>query len=526
MNDLTGAGALIRFAFRRDRVRIAVWILSIVVLVAVSGVSVARLFPTQADLDAAAAASENPAVIALQGPAQGLDTLGGQIAFQIGAPGLVVVGLMGLLMMGRLQRGEEEAGRLELVRSLPVGRHAPLVAGWVVVGTMSLAVGVGVTLSMIAQDLGVAGSLSFGLGYLFTGLVFAGVGLVASQITENTRLAYGIAGGVLAVSFVLRAIGDVSDGALSWASPMGWAQGARPWAGERWWPFLIAAACVVALHLAGRAMAARRDLGAGLIPPRPGPPRASARLSSPLGLAARLQRGSLAGWVAAVAFTGAVYGSITDAIGQFVRDNQALADVLTGETGASLVDSYLGTSARVVALIGAGFAVQSTLRLRGEETAMRAEPILATPVSRTRWAFSHLVVALLGTLVVLVANGLAIGISAAIVTGDAGLVPRVVGASLAYAPAIWLLIGFAFALVGVWPRGVVAVWILLSGCLVVAFLGPLLQLPGWVNGLSPFEHVPLSPAEPADALPMLALTIIAIALVAVGNAGIRRRDIG
>ena len=123
-----GAIGLVRANLRRDRIRIGVWIAGITAMVGVSAQSVKALFPTQADLDAAAASSDNPAIVAFQGPPYGLDTVGGQIAFQIGAPGLVLVGLMALLQTGRLTRTEEEAGRLELVRSLPVGRHAPTLA--------------------------------------------------------------------------------------------------------------------------------------------------------------------------------------------------------------------------------------------------------------------------------------------------------------------------------------------------------------------------------------------------------------
>ena len=102
--------------------RIVVWIAAIVLLVAVTVASVKGLYPTQADLDKAARASEdNAAAIVFNGPPQGLDTVGGQVAFQIGTFGLIVIGLMSLFMVGRLTRGEEEAGRLELVRSLPVG---------------------------------------------------------------------------------------------------------------------------------------------------------------------------------------------------------------------------------------------------------------------------------------------------------------------------------------------------------------------------------------------------------------------
>ena len=54
-------------------------------------------------------------------------------------------------------------------------------------------------------------------------------------------------------------------------------------------------------------------------------------------------------------------------------------------------------SFRILALITAGFAIQSALRPRGEETSTHAEQVLATPVSRSRFVTSHLAIAFGGT---------------------------------------------------------------------------------------------------------------------------------
>ncbi|MBX6767373.1 MAG: ABC transporter permease, partial [Actinomadura rubrobrunea] len=120
--ELTGTATLIRFTVRRDRVRIIVWIASIVLLELLTAANTKEIYPTQAALDkAAAAARGNPAAIALTGPDQALDTMGGQVAFQIGTIGLVAVALMALFMIGRATRAEEEAGRAELIRAMAVG---------------------------------------------------------------------------------------------------------------------------------------------------------------------------------------------------------------------------------------------------------------------------------------------------------------------------------------------------------------------------------------------------------------------
>ncbi len=122
---------------------------------------------------------------------------------------------------------------------------------------------------------------------------------------------------------------------------------------------------------------------------RPGPDARTRRRAwagpSALATAAAAGQRSSAG-ASAILLTGVAYGSIADSINDFVKDNQALADIIAAQGGGSLADSYLAMSFRVLALVGAGFAIQSTLRLRSEETSLHAEQILATAVSRVRWA--------------------------------------------------------------------------------------------------------------------------------------------
>ena len=278
--SLVGTAPLTRFVVRRDRVRILVWIAAIAALVFVTVASVKGLYPTQADLDNAAVAAEgNAAAIAFNGPAQGLRSVGGEVAFQSGATALVVVALMSLLMIGRLTRGEEEAGRAEMLRSLPVGARALTAAAAITVAAMDLAVGALVTLILLGQGLPGAGSVVFGMSLALTGLLFAAVAIVAAQVTENTRVVYGVTGAVLGAAFVVRAIGDVGNGTVSWLSPIGWAQKTRPFAGEQWWPFVFIVATIAALTVVAGALAARRDLGAGLVAatPRAGTRRAQPR---------------------------------------------------------------------------------------------------------------------------------------------------------------------------------------------------------------------------------------------------------
>ncbi|GHB32073.1 ABC transporter membrane-spanning protein [Streptomyces umbrinus] len=525
--ELTGTVTLTRLVLRRDRVRILVWIVALPLLLVLTAASVKGLYSTQADLDEAAASSaDNAGAIAFNGPVQALDTIGGQVAFQTGSIGLVLVALMSMFMMGRQTRGEEEAGRTELIRAMAVGRHAPAVSALLVVAAMNAVVGTLVTLGLIALDLPVVGSIVFGLSFCTLGIVFAVITTVVAQITENTRVVHGATGAVLGLAFVLRAVGDIGDGTLSWLSPIGWAQKTRPFADERWWPLLVVVAITIGLVALAEALADRRDIGAGLVAPRPGPRTAAPGLGRPLGLALRLQRGSLIGWSAGVFLTGVAYGWVADDVEDLVGDNDAVRDVIAQYGGVSLTDSYLARSILTLALIGTGYAIQSVLRLRGEETALRAEPVLATPVPRHRWVASHLAVALGGSVIVLAAGGLGTGLTYGIIGHDLGQVPRLLGAALVYVPALWLLVGFATALFGLVPRGVAAAWAALAFCLVIGVLGEVLDVPAQVGDLSPFQHTPLLPADDLAIAPPVVLSAIAAALIVVGLLGFRRRDLG
>ncbi len=522
----TGTARLTWFAVRRDRVRVLLWVTLIVLLVASTVASVKGLYPNQAELVKAAAASkDNAAAIIFNGPPLSLDTVGGQVAFQTGTYGLILMGLMSVFMLGRLTRGEEEAGRSELLRSLPIGPHALPAAAMITVAAMNVVTGALVTFALVALDLPTAGSVVFGLSFTLFGLLFAALTAVAAQITENTRVVYAIGGLVLGAAFVLRAVGDIGDGTISWLSPIGWAQKTRPFAGDVWWPFLIVIGATGALAWLAIALSRRRDLGGGLIAPRAGRAHASPSLGRPIGLAMRLQRGSLIGWSAGLLVLAVAYGSITDSINEFVSDNKTLTDIVAAQGQGTLVEQYLAMSFRILALVAAGFAIQSALRIRGEETATHAESVLATPVSRTRFASSHLTIAVAGSLMILLVSGLAFGVADAAVTGDAASIGKAVVGMCSYAPAVWVLVGLAMASVGLVPRVSALPWAILGVCFVIGMFGQLLGLATWVEDLSPFQHVPRFPATDLHVLPLVMLALIAAGLTAIGLVAFARRDL-
>jgi ABC-2 type transport system permease protein len=526
VNSLTGTRALARLALRLDRVRLTVCVLGLAVLPMATAANYFKVYPTEEDLRAVSEVLTNPSLVALSGPLFDV-SIGGLTAWKIGMTEFILVGLLSLLTVVRHTRTEEETGRLELIRATVIGRHAPLTAALLVAGLVDLAIAALIALGLMATGLPAAGSVAFGLATGLVGMLFAAVAAAAVQLTQSARAASGIASAVLGGSYLVRAVGDTGPTGLTWLSPLGWGLHLRPYGGERWWvaaPFVVAAAIFATV---GYALAGRRDVGAGLLPERPGPVAASPALRSPLALAWRLHRGLLLGWTIGLALTGAVMGGAAAGIGNLKSPNQQLTDILARMGGRSgLTDAFLAAIFGITGMVAAAYTVQATLRLRQEESSGRVEALLATRVGRLRWAASHLAFALLGTALLLAVAGLAGGLAYGAQVHDiGGQIGRLLGAALVQLPAAWVLAGLGTALIGLAPRLGSLVWAGLILSALIFLLGALFGLNQWIVDLTPFTHVPKLPGSAFTVTPVLWLTVVAVALGAAGLAGLRRRNI-
>jgi ABC-2 type transport system permease protein len=537
MSAVTAAGILARLAVRRDRFRLLAWTAVTVGLAAASASSVKGLYPSAASRQQYAATSgKNPASAVLSGPQYGTGTLGGIVLAETATTVTLIVAIVTAMLVVRHTRREEQTGRGELVAAAVVGQQARLAAALIVAVALDLVIAAGVTVSFVGLGLPVVGSLAFGAGLALTGAVFAGIAGVTAQLSAHARTSNATTFTVLGAAFVLRAVGDSSSVAgrtgpvtrLSWLSPLGWAQQLRPYAGERWWVLAVPLLVTVGLIALAVALAARRDVDAGLLPARLGRPTASAILSGPIGLAWRLQRGALIGWVVGAAAAGAVFGSIAADVDTMVGSNASAANVFTELGGsATLVDSYLAWVLGVMGVAAAAFGVSAALRMRAEETAMRAEQVLATATNRWRWAGAYTLWALTGTALTTLAAGASVGLAHGARTGDVGgaLADTMTGA-VVQLPAAALITAVAVAVFGVRPALSSLAWASVGVAAVIGQLGTVLGLDHWVLDISPFTHIPRVPGHEVTAAPLIWLTSIATVLITVGLARFRHRDIG
>ena len=487
--------------------------------------SIAGIYTTPEKIHTyAQAATAGDALVAINGRVEGIDSLGGVIADEFGFLAAFLLPLLGISLIAQVTRREEEAGLLETVLAGRVARHVPVLAGLLLASAAIVVTAIAFAFGLIAFGVPATRSILYAASLGTLAFVFAGLAALLAQATLHSRGVYMWGLLVLAVAYMLRGVGDVTHTWVTWLSPLGWAEKAAPFGDMRWWALLIPLAVGGLLATFAVVVAGRRDLGSSLIRSGAGSARATSWLRSPLGLATAIHRPAILGWLAGAVILAGMMGALAQQFVDAILGNSAMAEAL-GVGGAQPEDGIIALTQLYIAIIATGYAVQAAGSLRGEETAGRLEMRLSGTLSRLRWLAAHGIVIVTGLVVIVVVSSvvLAAGMAWSMHTGlNLG---DVLGAGAAYLPAELLVGGLALALFGLRPRAFPVAWAALGFVAFIAFLGPGLNLAKWVLDLSPLTHVGNPPLGTVEALPLLVLGAIAVALGAAAAVGLRRRGV-
>lgn len=528
-NHLEKTVFLSKFIFRLDRLRIPIWVLALTFFTIIVPTAFKGLYNSQQERDAMAQTMANPAMTAMTGPADLSNyTIGVMTAHQMLLMTAAVTGLMSILLVTRHTRADEEDGRLELLRSLPVGRLSYLNATLLTVSSacigLALINGFGLyALGIESMDL--EGSLLYGAALGAAGLFFAGVTAVFAQASDSSRGTIGYSIAVLLISYLFRAITDISNESLSWLSPLAWVTKAEVYDSNNWWPIVLMAAAAIVLFAAAYYLNAIRDLDRGFFPSMPGKQYASRFLQSPIGLALRLQRTGIISWAIGMFVLGASYGSVLGDLESFFSENEAMKQLLKPTEGVTLVEQFIPMLMIVISLMATIPPVMAMNKLRGEEKKERIVHLLSKAVSRSKLLGSYLVISVInGFLMISLA---ALGLwSAGTAVVEGGLsFGMIFGAALSYYPAMLVMISLAVFLIGFLPKFTGFIWLYVLYSFIVLYLGGLFQFSDWIGSLSPFGHVPQAPIEEFSIVPLLLLCLAAGVLALAGFMGFNKRDI-
>ncbi len=513
----------------------AVWGVVFGALIANEALAYRSSFPTVESREQFAATfGRNDALAAVIGPARHADTVGGFVAWRVLGLLLLVGSVWGLLTATRLTRGEEDAGRFEL---LLAGRTTRTRAAGQALG--GLAVGYAVLWALTAAGTLAAGTrasvgfsvpdcLLYATAATAGAAMFLAIGALCGQLVATRRQANGLAAAVFGVAYLVRMLADSSAGRgwLRWLSPLGWVENVRPLTGAH--PaalvpvvLLTAAAAVAAILLAGR-----RDVAAGMLPERASPGGDAGRLDGAVALTVRLERWVIVSWIAGLALLALLFGVVAHAAAGADLVGSSLESAvrqLGGDRGGPA--AWIGYELLYVAALVAFAAATQVAAARDEEAAGHLDHLLVRSVGRAGWLGGRVAVAA----GFVAAAGLAIGIGGWIGlrpgSGAVGLGAMLAAGVNVVAPALFVL-GAGTLLFGVVPR--LAVPILYAYVLwsfAAELVGSSITGNRWVLDTSVLAHVGPVPAAAVD-WPAIGVLLALGALCALaGLAAFRRRDL-
>jgi len=521
-NNLT----LCRFILRRDRISIIIWLIVVLALTVGYGSGLPGMYPSEAERQVMRETLQNPAMIAMLGPVydEGGYTIGAMYSNYMLLWSVMIMAIMNIFLVIRHTRKDEELGRHEVIRSLPVGRMSNLSSTLSVALAVNVlfAVCIGFGLTLLGEtSMGFEGSMLFGAACGAIGMFFASVTAIICQLCGNSSTATGYAFAFFGVSFIIRAVGDLQSELLACISPLGLILRIRPYTSDIWWPLFAVLGIALTFTLIAFRLCSSRDLGAGLLSVRPGSADASRFLNSTYGLAWRLLRTPFIIWTAVAFMLGASYGSIMGDLEAFIETNEMFRQIFSAMGGQALVEQFISFTMAIMAIINTIPILIFTLTARTQEKRGYAENLLSRSVSR----FSHLSAYALIAVVASVLMPLATAVgfwsaSTAVMEVPIPLVSFIESAFI-YVPVSWFMIGIAVFLVAYCPRLTLIVWVLLGYSFFMEYVGSAFKFPAWMLEFNPYHHVPTLGMIDSSYIGIIILTVISVVLVAVGFTGYR-----
>lgn len=495
-----------------------------------------RDFPT-AGLRAqfASTLGSNKGLAAIIGPARHVDTVGGSVAWRMFGLMVIVGGIWGLLTATRLMRGEEDAGRWELLLSGRTDRRSATVQALAGLGVGYLALWLPIAAFTVAagqrRDVGfpVSAALFYATAATASAAMFLAIGALTSQLGSTRRQANAMAAAVFGVAYVIRMVADGGTGLswLRWTSPLGWVENLAPLTGSNVLPLVPIVLVVVGAGAGAVVLAGRRDVGVGVLARRSPPRTSTSLLGGPALLVTRLERWVALAWVLGLAALAIVFGvtAVVAAEGNVaVAGVQATVSRLGGGHGGA-VGAWIGYEFLFLAALATYAAAGQISALRAEEADGHADNLLARPVGRAQWLAGRLGFAA----AMCVLMGLATGIGAwwgiAIEGGDLGIWPMLQAGLNVVVPGVFVL-GLGTLLFGLVPRlatpvlYAVVVWSVL-----VVILGSGVVTNHWVLDTAVLTHIGPVPASDLNGTAIGWLVGLGLLCAAGGAAAFGRRDL-
>jgi len=529
MKRFTNTGTLFRFALRCDRLFLPLWIGGVVFFALLCAPLFTQIARSPAELLMYAETMKNPTMIALCGPLYAEPyTYGVMYTQQMMIWILILIGAMNIFLVARHTRKDEEDGKLEVMRSLPVGRVAILSSSWMITVFANTVIGflcaIGLAMFRI-ESMTVSGCFLLGGLFLVVGLFFAAIAMLFSQLCSTSRSMIGGCFMVLGIFYLIAAMGNLSGGIVSYFSPFSIVFLASPFAKNHVWPIFLILAETLVIAIIAIHISTKRDLGAGLLPQRRGRAHAQASLSTPFGLALRLTKKMVVAWIIIMFIFGLSYGSVFGDFESFISQNEIFQMIIATGAGEDMILSFMTYITLIMSLVTSIPVISCVLRLRSEEKKNRLEAVYARSVSKTGQLLPYITIAVTLSVVLQLTLSFSMWLAARTVMAEALTLVDMAMAGLVNLPGIWLFVGISVLLTGVLPKLTSLVWVYLGFSFFVVYIGRLMELPDSFIRISAFGALSGYPIEEFQILPFVAVIVVAVVISVIGVVSYERREV-
>lgn len=474
---------------------------------------------------------QNPAMTSIVGPTPikeaHLYTLGAMYAHEM----LLFCGLFSMIIsvlhVIRHTRKEEDLGLTELLRSFQVGRQANAMSVIAEVILINLVMGSlisGVMISFNAPTITVQGSLLFALSIALAGMMGAAIALVVAQVMPSSPSATGATMGIIGLLYIIRAATDIMKPILSTINPLSWIYLTYPYTENNWWPITLMFLFVITLVLIAFKLESLRDMGAGFLPEREGPPHAKWPLLSVPGLFIRLNRGIMISWFVAFLVLSASYGAIYGDMQGFLEGNELIKQMFI-QAGVSIEQSFTSTIMQVLIALTAILPIAIINKLYTEEKNNRLSQLMGTKVKRSKLYWTTILIALGASMLSVLICSSGLGLSAIQAMQDEGMLLQdfyAIGFSLF--PVILLVIGLSSLILGWLPEAGKLSYVCLAYFSLLNYFKGIINIPNWVLKTTPQGWLATIPMDAFNSHSYVYLSLIGLGLILVGYFGYIKRD--
>lgn len=520
---------MVKFTIKKDKYKLIAWVFGIILFDMYALPYLNQMYPTQETRDSFLLVLQNPAMIAMFGKGYGLDnyTYGAFYAHMMHVWLGLFNGVMAIMIVSKHLRAEEEEGRYEMIRSLPVGRNANLLASMIVMMITFTAFSIIKIISYMLVDvesITFIGTLNFSIGLGLIGMFFAMLTAVIAQIFQSNRNVMGVGFASLIGLYILFSIGILSSDIILWLSPFQWLLHSQSFVNNIYWPLVILFVFSSGLGLLALYLSSIRDLDAGLLPEKTKIHKSKKYVKRPFGFAILLSKSLIVWWFITLILLGASYGSIFGDIEGFVSGNDMLSNLLPDNSDYPTSVLFMNFVVAVMSIFSTIPALLVINKISTEEQKGRMEILQSHAISKKEITFSYLALAILTSIMMLFASSTGLYLVSSSVMDDPISFSIIFQAHFVYLPSILFFLGLSLMFTGYLPKKIWMIWIYFSFAFFVTYMGQIIGLNESIRKLSPFGFVPDIPVDNINWMTQIIIIFFGAILGYIGLKGYQKRS--